>query len=850
MPRLRSTSLHDGWSFAEKTWQKEALPGAPKLAGARVGYSRLEWLPARVPGHVHLDLIENGIIGHPFERMQELGCQWVDEKDWSYRTRFDWQPDAERPRRVLRFEGLDTVCSVHLNGVELGRHDNMFVPFEIDVTDALRAGENSLRVDFESAVKVGNARRAAYFEAEGIATDCERFEERAFVRKVQCMFGWDWGPRLVSAGIFRPVVLLEYWARIDDVHVTQEHRSDGSVAVLVESTVPAGTKILHVWDDEPPTVDGCVSEIEQPELWYPHGLGAQRLFELVSFLVPDGFSVDSLAPEPRQAKAQLEAAALDVRRQRIGLRRLRLVREPDRFGESFELEVNGRRFYSFGANWIPAHAFPSTITRGALKEHLLAARRAGMNTLRVWGGGLYESDDFYELCDELGLVVWQDFPFACSYYPDGPAEQTALTAEARSNIVRLRNHASLAVWCGNNENLQMFQQRWGEPDKHPARYYGEKLYDQILPDLLRELDSGRSYTPTSPHGGEDCQSGGIGDQHYWDVWHGRGDWVHYQDSTARFSSEYGFASAPSLRAFQQIFPPRRGAETTALELSELRAQYRDPIVRWHDKTLKGYETFVGYVLLHYPEPRSLQDWIYYSQLNQRDALRFAIEHYRRSEFCKGSLIWQLNDCWPVQSWALEDSLGEPKPALVALQRLYAPGLITLSRREERVELWGILDNAKSDDELTGTAVLRAVSLSDGKLLGSWSAGARVASSERKLLLTVDVAALPRSETLLFAELGRLQAWCLLTEPKDLVTPPPGPLQVSLAGDGRLALRTPGPVVDLWLSDESGSRSFEQNLLTLPAACTTSLTYSGGGRGLKARSLAGEHSITLTRAPLY
>jgi beta-mannosidase len=854
MPRLRSTSLHAGWSFAEKSWQQVAPADAPKLAGARVGYSRLEWLPARVPGHVHLDLIENGVIGHPFERMQELGCQWVDEKDWSYRTRFEWHPDAELPQRVLRFEGLDTVCSVHLNDVEIARHDNMFVPLEVDVSARLQPGENSLRVDFESAVRVGEARRAAYFSAEGVPADCERFEERAFVRKVQCMFGWDWGPRLVSAGIWRPVRLLEYRARIEDVHVTQEHRSDGSVAVLVKSTLPAGTKVLHVWDGEPPTVDGCVSEIEQPELWYPHGLGPQRLFELLSFLVPESFRVDALAPEAHQSRAQLEAAALDVRRQRIGLRRLRLVREPDRFGESFELEANGRRFYSFGANWIPAHAFPSTITRGALKQHLLLARQAGMNTLRVWGGGLYESDDFYDLCDELGLVVWQDFPFACSYYPDGPAEQAGLATEARSNIVRLRNHASLALWCGNNENLQMFQQRWGEPGNHPERYYGEKLYDQTLPELLRELDPGRSYTPTSPHGGEDCQSGGIGDQHYWDVWHGRGDWIHYQDSTARFSSEYGFASAPSLRAFQQIFPNRRGtdslAETAALELAELRGQYRDPIVRWHDKTLKGYETFVGYVLLHYPEPRSLEDWIYYSQLNQRDALRFAIEHYRRSEFCKGSLIWQLNDCWPVQSWALEDSLGEPKPALVALSRLYAPGLITLSRREQQVELWGILDNAASNDELTGTATLRAFSVRDGKLLGSWSAGVRVASSERKQLLTVDTSSLPPTETLLFAELGLLQAWCLLAEPKQLDLAAPTPLQVSLAGDGQLALSSSGPLVDLWLSDEAGCHSFGQNLLTLPTAGTTSIPYTGSGRGLKARSLAGDHAITLTRAPLY
>ena len=853
MPRLRSTSLHDGWQFAEKSWQAQAAPGASKLAGARVGYSRLEWLPARVPGHVHLDLIENGVIAHPFERMQELGCQWVDEKDWSYRTRFSWQPSAELPRRVLRFEGLDTVCSVHLNDVEIGRHDNMFVPLELDVTGSLLEGENTLRVDFESAVRVGNARRAAYFAAEGVPSEVERFDERAFVRKVQCMFGWDWGPRLVSAGIWRPLQLLEFSARIGDVHVTQEHRSDGSVAVQVKSVAPPGTRVLHVWDGEPATGDGCVVEIEEPALWQPHGLGQQPLFGLVSYLLPEAFEVSGLASDAAQARLQLEAAAFDVRRQRIGLRRLRLVREPDRFGESFELEANGRRFYAFGANWIPEHSFPSTITRGKLRQHLLAARRAGMNTLRVWGGGLYESDDFYELCDELGLVVWQDFPFACSYYPDGPEAQAAVAVEARHNIVRLRNHPSLGLWCGNNENLQMFQQRWGgDQGVHPSRYYGEHLYDRTLPELLRELDPGRSYTPTSPHGGDDCQSGGIGDQHYWDVWHGRGDWPHYRDSTARFSSEYGFASAASLAAFRQIFPaPSSSApahEAAPLELPQLRGAFRDPIVRWHDKTLKGYETFVGYVELHYPPSRTLQDWIYYSQLNQRDALRFAIEHYRRSEFCKGSLIWQLNDCWPVQSWALEDSLGEPKPALVALQRLYASGLLSLVREGSRVELWGVLDNAPSGAELTGAVQVWAVSLHSGQVLGNWSAGVRVASGERKALLSFDVASLP-SQTLLLAQLGELQAWTLLCEPRELTLPPPAPLQLSLDGDGQLTLRSPGPLVDLWLTDEAGARSCGQNLLTLPGAQTACVHYSGSGRGLAARSLAGDHALVLTRAPL-
>ncbi|HEY6081288.1 MAG TPA: hypothetical protein VIW29_20880 [Polyangiaceae bacterium] len=854
MPGLRSTSLHQAWQFAEQSWQDEPEAGASKWAGSRVGYSRLEWLPARVPGHVHLDLIENGVIGQPFERMQELGCQWVDDRDWSYRTSFDWEPRAGLPQRVLRFEGLDTVCRITLNDQELARHDNMFVPLELDVSSSLRPGRNTLRVDFESAARVGNARRAAYFAAEGLPLDCERFEERAFVRKVQCMFGWDWGPRLVSVGIWRPVTLIEHAGRLGDVHVVQEHRSDGSVAVRVQSESPAGTRAVHVWDGQVIAPDGVIVELEAPELWYPHGLGPQPLFELVTYLVPETLAAQELPAELALALERLDAAALDVKRKRIGLCRIRLVREPDRFGESFELEANGRRFYALGANWIPAHAFPSAISRSLLRERLEAAQRAGMNTLRVWGGGLYESDDFYELCDELGLVVWQDFPFACCYYPDGEAEQAALEREARSNVVRLRNHVSLGLWCGNNENLQLFQQRWGDSRKHPPRYYGEALYERTLPALLRELDPGRAYLPTSPYGGEDCQAGGVGDQHYWDAWHGRGDWIHYQDSTARFSSEYGFASAPSQQAFELIFPASArlpsGAEARPPALSELRGQHRDPIVRWHDKTLKGYETFLDLVALHYPEARSLSDWIYYSQLNQRDALRFAIEHYRRSEFCKGSLIWQLNDLWPVQSWALWDVLGEPKPASVALERLYAAGLLSLVVRGEQVELWAALDNAPPDAELTGLARLRAVSLPDGAQLGSWSAGARVASAERKCLLKVDLAGLGGAPALLFAELGGLTAWALTLEPKALQLGPPAPLEVSLSAELGLGLRSPGPLVDLWLTDAHGARHFVDNLVTLPGAATVELGYTGAGQGLRARSLAGEHELRVTRALLY
>lgn len=822
---MRKTFLHDGWAFAEKSWQD----------GQKLACSTLEWLPATVPGHVHADLVANGVIADPFTAMNELGCQWVDEAEFGYRTRFVWQPDPKLPRRILRFDGLDGVCTVSLNGKRIAQHDDMFMPLEIDVSDELCAGDNELRVDFESATRVGRERRASYFARENLADDIERFDERAFVRKAQYMYGWDWGPRLVSAGIWQPVSLLELAARIVDVHVVQRHEPDGAVTLRATSTVEGEGVVVHVLDGRSVVLDGEELRLTSPELWFPSGLGAQRLYELETFLCEPGFDARALPSDPDRARAALETAVRDRQRRRIGLRQIRLVREPDRFGQSFEFEVNGQRLWAFGANWIPDHSFPGLVRRERLEQKLRAARDRGMNMLRVWGGGLYESDDFYDLCDELGILVWQDFPFACSYYPDTHEWPEIVAREARANVRRLRNHPSLALWCGNNENLTMRQSGWGGKHKHPPRYYGENLYEGVLPKVLAELDPERPYIPTSPWGGEDANQGGIGDQHYWDVWHGRGDWRHYRDSSARFSSEYGFAASCSHKAWRAVFGP--DARLDAVDV-------RDRVVRWHDKTAKGYDTFLGFVALHYPEPRQLEDWIYYSQLNQRDAIRCAVEHYRRSEFCKGSLIWQLNDCWPVQSWALMDSLGQPKAAWFELGRLYAPAIVAIVHEADAVEVWAALDNSPGQT-LSGTVTLRAHSLLDGRVVELGSADVRLASGERKAVLRATLPAGTSPQTLLVARLGELSSHALLAEPKDLTLSPPAALDVVLR-DGSVEISTPTPLVDLYLWDDDGTAAFAENAVTVAEPGVLRLGYRGSARGLRARSLAGEHELRISK----
>jgi beta-mannosidase len=344
----------------------------------------------------------------------------------------------------------------------------------------------------------------------------------------------------------------------------------------------------------------------------------------------------------------------------------------------------------------------------------------GINMLRVWGGGLYESDEFYDLCDELGILIWQDFMFACSYYPDTPEWQEKIRHEAEHQVKRLRRHPCIALWCGNNECHQVWQDGWGGKDKQPPRFHGEILYHEVLREVVERLDPGRAYVPGSPFGGEYCNQGGVGDQHYWEVWHGKGDWTHYKDSTARFCSEFGFASSPSPETWR-----RAGVE------ANLPPEHED--ARWHNKTGKPFEVFRDLVELHYPRAATLEEWSNVTQLNQRDAMRAAIEHFRFSGFCRGTLIWQLNDCWPAESWSLLEFDGRKKAAAEELSRLYAPLLLRLRAEDSRVVLEGCLHN--SLEGVSSVAKLEAFDLFSGSKLTSLEGSATLEREGRARLLS-------------------------------------------------------------------------------------------------------------------
>jgi len=803
---MKETPLDSGWTFTQRVRD---------LGYTQNAVQAQEWLQATVPGYVHLDLVANGIVQDPFYGMGELGVRWVDESDWSYRASFDWAPDGRLPKRELRFEGLDTVCRVYLNGQQIAAHDNMFVPVEIDVTDILRDGSNELLVEFDSAVRVGQERRARYFESEGLPVNTANFDERSFVRKAQYMSAWDWGPRLVSCGIWQPVKLREYAARIVSFEVLQKRLPDGRFHVWSETVTEGEGELTLTFDDQ--TITSSSSSkveidlvVEDPVLWWPSGMGEPDLYRATAKLG------EQIVPR------------------KIGLRTIELRREPDQFGESFEIVVNGRPTWIRGANWIPNDSFPSRVTRSDYQSQVGTALYLGINMLRVWGGGLYELDDFYDACDLMGVLVWQDFAFACSYYPDDSAALDVVSREAEHQIRRLRSRASLALWCGNNENHMMWVHKWGG-DRNPSRYYGETIYNDLLPKLLDRLDPLMPYIESSPIGPAEnpkahVNDGGSGDSHYWNVWHGQGDWNFYRDSTARFSSEFGFASAPSLAQWEACLPdPHEPPDGST--------------VRWHDKTGKGWEKFRSYVELHYPASETLEDWTYYSQLNQRDALRFGIEHYRRSAFCKGVLIWQFNDCWPVQSWAVQDGLRLLKPAGYELSRLYADWLLSI----DGGTVYGINDHT---EPWSAELKVEVLALADGSAVLSASETFELAVGERRALWSLPAGGWDPAQHILCASTNSgCRTISTLAEPKDLQL---GPILFKVADTGeRVAITVTGVAVDLVVWDPDDAFNLLPLNIGVPGVMaqtvineTVQFGYRKPPERVMLRSLAGVQEIAL------
>ncbi len=623
--------------------------------------------PAQVPGCVHTDLLAAGAIEDPFFRDNELRVLWVGEADWEYSRSFTVdEAFLHHDRVLLHCQGLDTIATIKLNGMTIGHADNMFRTWEYDAKPWLHVGENEITITFRSPMQYvrEKAKGQRYLPAWGVGD--HKLDGGGWIRKEPCNFGWDWGPRLATCGIWRSIMLLGIdTARLDDVHIRQDHSQPGhvllSIQVRVERVNNAPIKVrasvgfegTPIWQDaEPLDSEAATFEvpIHEPQLWWPNGMGDQPLYDV------------------RITLEDATGAVLDETAKRIGLRTLRLVRQPDQWGESFYFEANGVPFFAKGANWIPHDVFAPRLKLGDYARILQDARAANMNMLRVWGGGIYEADMFYDLCDELGLCVWQDFIFACATYPTFDADWMAnVREEAEENVRRIRHHACLALWCGNNELEQgLVGDEWTDHTMSWEDY--RRLFDELLPEIVQRLDPDTDYWPCSPHSPcgdrRDFNNPTCGDAHLWSVWHGKMPFEWYRTCEHRFNSEFGFQSFPepkTVHAYTQVGD--RNITSFVME--------------HHQRSGIGNTTIMTYMCDWFRLPKSFEMTLWLSQILQGMAIKYAVEHWRRGmPRGMGTLYWQLNDCWPVASWSSIDSYGRWKALHYMAKRFYAPLLVS------------------------------------------------------------------------------------------------------------------------------------------------------------------------------
>lgn len=623
------------------------------------------WHSAHVPGSVYADLMADGTMPDPFWRENELDAFERMKKDYVYQRTFTvTEAQLAHPHVELVCEGLDTLAHVSLNGREIAFADNMHITWVWDVKEQLHAGENTLEIRFDSPILycAKKAEEAPGWESSD-ATPGFRH-----LRKAHCMFGWDWGPRLPDAGIWRPI-FLRTWdtARLENALMLQAHHDSvvdvtirpeiaGESAWSAEITAPDG-EVLTLPET---TAAEQVITIEHPQLWWPNGLGKQPLYRVT-----------------------VRLAAGDTRVWRIGLRTMTVSREKDEWGEEFCHVVNGMKVFAMGADYIPEDNILARVTPERTRRLLEDCKAANFNAIRVWGGGYYPYDAFYDICDELGLMVWQDLMYACAFYDLTPDFERSIRVETQQNVARLRHHASLALICGNNE-MEMFMagansalinhRTWEFVPTYPHHITDYvKMFEYILPAIVKETAPQTYWWPASPSSGGNFDAPNDenrGDNHYWDVWHGEKPFTEYRKFFFRYASEFGFQSFPCLKSVKQFtLPDDRNIFSRVMER--------------HQRNQAANGKILSYLSQTFRYPNSFDDLLYASQLMQAEAIRYGVEHWRRNRGrCMGAIIWQLNDIWPVASWASIDYYGRWKALHYAAKRFFAPVMISAEEEGE------------------------------------------------------------------------------------------------------------------------------------------------------------------------
>lgn len=643
--------------------------------------SQTEWLPAVVPGTVHDDLLRHNLIPDPFFGTNEDSVQWVENKDWEYKTSFILAPEQMlHDEAFLNFEGLDTYADIYLNGALIGRADNMFVGYEIPVKSYLKVGENRLNLLFHSPLK--QAMGQFYSAGFVYPADNDHRAERVsiFTRKAPYSYGWDWGIRLATSGVWRPVHLtFNDKVKIDDLYIRQQSLTDNRADLNVRfelqnlTNAPCEAKVQAVgmFNGKQVTVqeesiilqpglssDSMQLTIADPQRWMPRGWGKANLYDISLYVSVDGRKVAE-------------------KQHRVGLRTVRLVHEPDSAGRSFYFEVNGKRLFAKGSNFIPDDALLTRVDSARYRRMFRDMTEANMNMIRIWGGGTYENDYFYNLADENGILVWQDFMFGCTSYPHDAAFLENVKKEARYNIRRLRNHPSIVLWCGNNEveegiKYWGWQKKYG-PEIHDSFKRGyDLLFREVLPAEVAKYDD-RQYVHGSPFSANwgRIPSLASGDSHYWGVWYGQQPFEILDKNVPRFMSEFGFQSFPEMKTIATF----AGPEDLEIEST---------VMNKHQKSSIGNHLIKTYMERDYFVPEKFEDFVYVGLVLQGQGMRHGFEAHRRNRpYCEGSLYWQFNDSWPVVSWAGVDYWGNWKALHYQAQRAFAPVLIN-AIEEQRV----------------------------------------------------------------------------------------------------------------------------------------------------------------------
>jgi len=753
---------------------------------------------ATIPGTVHSDLFENKLIPDPFFGNNEKELQWIENENWVYESTFSLsEKEISNENIELEFDGLDTYATVYINGRMVLEADNMFRKWTLAAKKHLKKGKNHLKIIFLSAVKKGKE------EAAKLPYNLPE-KERVFVRKAQYQFGWDWGPRFVTAGIWKKVQ-LKLWnnATFEDAKHEQVYVSEKlaklNFILQIKSQKDQEIKIFHnekyynFYLIKGKNQLKIPVSIENPKLWWCNGLG-----------------------DPYQFLFQFEIVyndtIIDYNAVKVGIRKIELIQEKDEFGTSFYFKLNGKPVFMKGANYIPPDSFIPKKSSSSYHETIQNARKANMNMLRVWGGGVYADDEFYNACDANGILVWQDFMFACAMYPADEKFIENVKQEVIDNVNRLQNHPSIALWCGNNENDEGWH-NWGwqkqfqysKADSTKIWNDYKKVFHEIIPQTLDSILSKEKnlYWPSSPSiGWGKKESLTQGDSHYWGVWWGKEPFEMFQKKVGRFMSEYGFQGMPKMETLEKVI------------LKE-DLNFASEAFKNHQKHPTGFETITEYMTRDFQVPTSLEKYNYVSQLVQARGMKTAIEAHRLAKpYCMGSLYWQFNDCWPVTSWSSLDYYGNWKAAHYQVKESFAPILLAVKENENEISIIGSNDNL---EEISGKLFVKLIDFS-GKELWTASKDCDLDFEKSTICLQISKTELPKFEkekTILVIEFDsnkkKTIAYHYFVKPKELQLEKPT-IEFKIVGETLIELKTNTLAKNVFL--QANDTFFEENYFDL------------------------------------